>query len=106
MFCRIIEQRLSIRCNMTFYYCVATQRSDDTTETFLVVSDLRHKFELEFFQNLNSKQPFFKYEMLNSPFSSSSRLSLVRIETSEEYRANRGWKQSTIDLDVTKTDLD
>lgn len=68
---------------------------DPNKQNVLIISDLRHQFEVAYFQKFHHDHP----ELIE-------RLVLVRIEANNTVKEQRGWKLSPIDSDTTEVDLD
>jgi phosphomevalonate kinase len=68
---------------------------DPHKQNVVIVSDLRHQFEVAYFKKFNQDHP----DMIKQ-------LVLVRIEANNSVKELRGWKLSAIDSDTTEIDLD
>lgn len=68
---------------------------DPHKHNVVIVSDLRHQFEVTYFKKFYQEHP-----------EQMKRLVLVRIEANNSAKESRGWKLSPIDSDTTEIDLD
>lgn len=87
------KENLYMFCDM-----IRKKIEDLPADSIVIVADLRHRFELNYFKKLQEE---YATKGVN-------RLALITIRNSvtDQVRSLRGWKLSPIDSDQTEIDLD